>query len=688
VAISRVVCPLNCPDTCSMLVDIEGERIKSVRGDPEHPVTRGAVCTKLTHYSSVAESADRIWSPQKRVGPKGRGEFTPISWDEAAALICEQIVSVSKEFGSSAILPYTYTGTMGIVNRYAIERFFHAINASQLRRSICVDSAYAGWTATIGKVIGTDCSRMRDADLIVLWGINAMSTNMHIMTHIAQARAKGARFVVIDPYKNRTAAIADLHIKIKPGTDAALALAIAHVLIEENLIDLDYIEKYTLGFEELKKRAEEYSPARVAEITGLPVSTILDLARAYGRARAPFLRIGFGLSRNLNGAMMVRTVACLPGLVGAFRKPGGGCFLASGGVWDFDSDKLRRPDLMAAPTRTINMVQLGQALTELDPPVKLLYVCAANPATVTPDSSKILRGLARADLFTVVHDQVLTDTARFADVLLPAPTFLEYTDWYRSYGHYYIQKGGAAMARQGDTKTNWEAVSFFAGKLGLTEKALFETPEEIMGQCLRPDSPFMRGITLEALDSGKPMRAHVSADGDPFEHGFFTPSGKLEFFSSSLADQGLDPLPAHVSTTEGLTNEAMTARYPLHFMTPPSHFFLNASCGSGAYHKKQQGRPTVKVTPEDAEIRGIKDGDIVRIYNDRGECFTYAEVTDVVQPRVIVAEAGWWASRMPGGKGVNQLTTEELTDLGEGAAFHTCLVELEIANSQINLAAF
>lgn len=683
-AVSRVVCPLNCPDTCSMLVDIDEGRIKSVRGDPEHPFTKGAVCTKLSHYASVAESPDRIWSPQKRVGPKGSGEFTPISWDEAAALICDKIKSVSEAFGSSAILPYTYTGTMGIVNRYAIERFFHAINASQLKRSICVDSAYEGWTATIGKVIGTDCARMRDADLIVLWGINAMSTNMHIMTYIAQARARGARFIVIDPYRNRTAAIADLHVKTKPGTDAALALAMMNVLITEGLIDHDYIESHTLGFEELKKRAAEYDPERAADITGVSVATIFDLARAYGRAKAPFLRIGFGLSRNLNGAMMVRTVACLPGLVGAFRKPGGGCFLASGGVWDFDLDKLRRPDLMAVPTRVVNMVQLGQALTKLDPPVKLLYVCAANPATVTPDSARVLRGLARDDLFTVVHDQFMTDTARYADILLPAPTFLEYTDWYRSYGHYYIQKGPAAMPRQGDTKTNWETVSFLAGKLGLTDNALFETPEEIMGQCLRPDSPLMRGITLAALDSGRPMRAHVPADGDPFEHGFFTPSGKLEFFSHTLADRGLDPLPAHVATSEGLRNPEMTARYPLHLITPPSHFFLNSSCGGGTYHKKQQKRPTVKITAEDAELRGIKNGDVVRIYNDRGECFTYAEVTDAVQSRVIVAEAGWWASNMPGGKGVNQLTTDQLTDLGDGAAFHTCLVELEVASSQIN----
>lgn len=677
--ISRVVCPLNCPDTCSMLVDIDGGHIKSIRGDPEHPVTRGVVCTKLTHYSSVAESPERLKTPQKRAGPKGSGRFVPISWNEAADLICDQIRAVSAEYTPESILPYTYTGTMGIVNRYALDRFFHAINASRLQRSICVDGAYAGWNVTIGKVIGTDCSRMKDADLIVLWGINAMSTNMHIMPFVSAARAKGARLIVIDPYRNRTAAVADQHIKIRPGTDAALALGVMHVLISENLIDRNYIVQYTLGFEELGRRIEEYPPSRVSKITGMTAAEIVDFARAYGRARAPFLRIGLGLSRNLNGGMMVRTIACLPGLVGAFQKPGGGCFLASGGAWELDTEKLQRPDLLMKQTRIVNMVQLGRALTELDPPIKLLYVCASNPATIAPNSVKILNGLAREDLFTVVHDQFLTDTARFADVLLPAPTFLEYTDWYRSYGHYYIQKSPAVMARQGDTKTNWEAVSFLAEKLGLTEPALFESPEEIMQGCLRPESQFMRGITMEALERGGPVRAQIPMEGDPFANGFFTPSGKMEFYSRSLADRGMDPLPAHIPTKEGLENPALAERYPLHLLTPPSHFFLNSQCVVGAYHRRHQGRPTVKITSEDADARGVKNGDLVRVYNERGECLLYAEVTDSVQPNVVVAEAGWWGSFSPGGKSVNHLTTDELTDLGESAAFHTGLVELEIA---------
>ncbi len=672
VEFKRSVCPHDCPDTCGLLVGVEDGRAVSVKGDPAHPFTRGAICVKVRHYPERVYSPLRILHPLKRRGPKGKGEFQRISWDQALDEIANKYREIISNFGAEAILPYSYAGTMGVVQFHAGHPFFHRLGASKLDRTICSAAAEAGFEASMGAIPTTDIQTTVDSDLIIIWGSNTISTNMHAWPFFLEARRQGASIVVIDPYRNRTARQADRHHRLRPGTDAALALGMMHVLIDEDLIDHKFISGETLGFDRLEKRVGEYPPSRVERMTGVSANEIRQLARDYGGARAPYIRVGWGPARQLRGGMAVRTIALLPALVGATHKRGGGITRSTSAAFAFNTHTVLREDLAQSGVRTINMVQLGQALTELnEPPVKGLHIYHSNPAVVAPDSRRVIAGLERDDLFTVVHEHLLSETALYADLVLPATTSLESTDIYKSYGHYYLQMARPVIAPMGETRSTLAIFQELAQRFSFTEDCFYQTEEEIIRKLLQTDSPYLKGIPFERLAEGKPVRLNVPEQ--IFSGGFGTPSGRVEFYSQAMAKQGLDPLPDGTPSVD----EEGQGRFRLQLITPPRHQFLNSSFNEVDYLRNQAGRPTIMIHPLDAVARGIEDEGLVRVYNDRGECYLYAQLTKDTSPRVTVVEGLYWPRFMPMNRGINQLTSQRLTDMGRGCAFHCNLVEVE-----------
>ena len=666
----RAVCTKDCPDTCGLLAEVEDGRIVTVKGDPDHPFTDGFICQKAGHFPEHVHSPKRITTPLRRSGPKGAGKFEPIGWDEALDEVAARMKSISAEFGPQAILPYSYAGHMGLVHRNAGHAFFNRLGASRLNYTICSAAATAGYEASLGSGPSTEIQSACRSDYIIIWGSNTLTTNVHAWPHFNRARKAGATLVVIDPYRNRTARRADVHLMLKPGTDAALALAMMQVLIERDLIDRDFIAQKTTGFEKLKVRAAEYTPARAADICGLTEDLIVQLAEGYGRARAPYIRTGWGPARQLKGAMAMRTIALLPAVVGAFDKPGGGITRMLGGA-PGDLDCLKRPDLCPSGTRTVNMVELGKALTRLDdPPIKLLHVYQSNPAVVAPQSREVLAGLAREDLVVVVQEMFPTDTTRFADIVLPGASFLEVTDLYQAYGHNYIQLARPVIAPVGQSRSTLAIFQDLAARLGFKEQVFSLDEMDFIERFLREESPYLAGVDFEALSSGRAMRLNIPPN--PYAAGFLTPSGKVEFYSRALADQGLDPLP----DGQPLRDSAGGDRYRLEFITPPHHLFLNSAFNEIEELRQRAGQARVMIHPATARTRGIADGDPVRVFNDRGSCRFLAQVTDDTQAGLLVAEGLHWPSLAPGG-GANQLTSQRLTDMGETCAFHCNLVEVQ-----------
>jgi len=679
--IHKTVCPHDCPDTCSILATVEDGRVTHCDGDFDHPFTQGGLCHKVHSYAERIYSPLRVLFPMRRVGGKGEGRFARISWDEALTEVADRLKAVANDHGGEAILPFSYGGTLGLVQRKAGHAFFHRLGATRLKRNICDTAAEEAWLATYGACVGTDMEGIEQSDLVILWGINAVHTNLHGMHFVKRARHRGARLVVIDPYRNRTAKLADVHVMPRPGTDAALALAMACVLIREEMIDRAYIEAHTFGFAEYRREALKYPPGRAGEITGIAPEAILDLARAYGAARAPFIRVGNGLQRHTNGGQAIRAIACLPGLTGAFARPGGGALWESFGAFPVNFATIEAEHLQPHPTREVNMVQLGDALLTLDrPPVKALFVYQANPAANIPDQGKVVAGLRRSDLFTVVHEQVHTDTVDFADILLPATTSFEHLDLYRSYGHYHLQLAHPVIPPQGEARTNLQLFEALAARLGFTEPIFRRTTEELIQDLLAGDGLYLAGITWQRLASGEPIRVNFPRVGDPFAGSFGTPSGKLEFFSQRLAAKGLPAVPTYVPAAEG--HERKTPEFPFQLMTPPSKDFLNTSFGAVERMRLSEGKPRLKIHPEDAQARGIAFDTLVRVYNQRGDCLLYAEVTEDVPPGVLVAESIWWSKHHPGGRGINRLTSQRLTDLGDCSTLHENLVNVAVAEAQ------
>ncbi|MGH7384167.1 MAG: molybdopterin-containing oxidoreductase family protein [Candidatus Rokuibacteriota bacterium] len=674
------VCPHDCPSQCALQVTVEAGRITDVTGDPRHPFTRGVICGKVHDYAERVYGTTRILRPLRRIGPKGEGRFEPIGWDEAVDEIAHRWRRVIAQWGGEAILPFSYGGTLGLVQNRAGHPLFYALGASRLDRTICIGTAYAGWRGTLGTVTGNDSEQMVDSELIVLWGINASHTHINAMTLVKQARRRGAFVVCVDPYRTPTARQADWHLMPRPGTDGALALGAMHVLIGEGRVDPDYIQRATLGFAALAQHVKQYDPERVAAITGLAAEDIVAFARRYGATRAAFIRVGIGLSRHDNGGMTCRTIACLPALTGAYAHPAGGALLSSGSAFGLSSAALERADLMPEPApRMINMIHLGRALTDPDesPPVKALYVYNANPASVVPNQELVLQGLAREDLFTVVHEQHLTDTTDYADLVLPATTSMEHTDCYKSYGHFYVQLARPVIPPEGESRSNWEVTRLLARAMGLRDPHFGKTEDDLIREALASGDPSVAGITLERLEVERSMRLRVGRPYLPFADGAPTPSGKVEFVSESLAREGLPALPTYTPLVEGPEHAELIRRYPLQCIVPPNRFFLNSSFSQSELLRRRQRGPAVLLHPADGAARGIQSGDAVLVRSARGEARFSAELTDDTREGVAVVEGIWWSKHHPGGRGVNALTDDRTTDMGGGPALHSNLVQVE-----------
>ena len=674
------VCPHDCPSQCALEVTVEGGRITDVAGDRRHPFTRGVICGKVHDYAERVYGPTRVLTPLRRVGAKGEGRFEPIGWDEAVDEIAHRWRRIIAQWGAEAILPFSYGGTLGLVQFRAGHPLFHALGASRLDRTICVSTAYAGWQATLGTVTGSDSERMVDSDLIVLWGINASHTHINAMTLVKQARRRGAFVVCVDPYRTATARAADWHLMPRPGTDGALALGVMHVLIGEGRVDHDYIQRATLGFTALAHHVKAYDPERVAAITGLAAEDIVAFARRYGATRAAFIRVGIGLSRHDNGGMTCRTIACLPALTGAYAHGAGGALLSSTSAFGLAYAALERPDLMPDPApRVVNMVQLGRALTdaELRPPVKALYVYNANPATVVPNQELVLRGLAREDLFTVVHEQHLTDTTDYADLVLPATTSMEHTDCYKSYGHFYVQLARPVIQPEGESRSNWQVTRLLAGAMGLRDPHFAKSEDDLIREALASGDPSVEGVTLERLEAERAVRLRLPHPYLPFADGAPTPSGKVELVSESMARQGLPALPTYIPLVEGPEHTELRRRYPLQCIVPPNRFFLNSSFSQSELLRRRQRGPAVLLHPADGGARGIRTGDPVQVRSARGQARFTAELTEDTREGVAVVEGIWWSKHQPGGRGVNALTDDRTADMGGGPALHSNLVEVE-----------
>jgi anaerobic selenocysteine-containing dehydrogenase len=681
------VCPHDCPDTCGMRVTVEDGRAIRVEGDPTHPITRGFLCVKVNQYIEHVYSERRVLTPRRRIGPKGSGEFAAIGWDEALDEIAARFATIVEEHGAEAILPYSYSGTLGLLHNYSMDyRFFYRLGATLLQRTICTAAAVEGNRYTLGSYYGTDPEQFPGAKLIICWGTNPVTSNPHLLPFLKAAQEGGATLVVIDPRRTRTAERADWHLQPLPGSDAALALGLMHVIIAEGLHDEAYVRDHTLGFDELRKRAAEYPPARVAELTGIPAGEIVRLARLYATTKPAVIRLQYGMQRHSNGGMLVRVVTCLPALIGSWRDPSGGLLMSTSGGFGFNMGALQRPDLLGErQPRSVNMIELGAALTGLnDPPIKALFVYNADPVASTPDTNVVLAGLAREDLFTVVHDTYRTDTTRWADIILPATSQLEQLDLHKAYGNYYVQINTPAIAPLGESKSNTELFRLLAARMGFTEPCFADSDDDLIEQALDSTHPWMAGITRERLERERWVRLTLPQNGPdgafvPFaQGGFATPSGKVEFYSERLRALGHDPLPTHLPLAESAeATPELHARYPLTLLTPKAHHFINSTFNDVRTLTRREGRPTIEISPADAAARGIADGELVRVFNDRGECFLHALVIDRVRPGVVASPATWWASTFRGGNGINALTPSRPADMGGGATFYTNLVQVE-----------
>lgn len=681
----RVVCPHDCPDTCVMSVEVEGDKAVGLGGDPDHRFTGGFLCAKVNHYLDRVYSPDRLLHPLKRVGPKGEGRFERISWDEALDTIAQRFRQVVADPGPQAIMPYSYAGNMGLLGFGSMDRrFFQSLGASLLDRTICASAGARGYEATVGATIGFDPEAIVEARLIVAWGANIVSSNVHLWPFVEEARRRGARLVTVDPFRSRTAEKSDEHLALLPGTDAALALGMMHVIFRDGLEDRAFLDEHTVGARELEERAKEWTPERTAETTGLGASQVEAFARDYARTHPSAIRMNYGLNRHAGGGMAVRTVACLPAVVGAWRHPGGGALLSSSGAFPVNREALERPDLTPPGTRTLNMSLLGQILNDdsLAPPVRALYVYNSNPAAVAPDQESVRRGLTRDDLFTVVHEQFQTDTADFADIVLPATTTLEHYDLHKSYGHLYVSLSRPAIPPRGEALPNTEVFRRLAARMGLDDPCLQESDEEMARQAFHWDHPRMKGITFERLEKEGTVRLSVPDPYTPFaEGGFPTASGKCELRSEALAAEGSDPVAGYVPPRESVASAPKLAeRYPLAFISPPAHHFLNSTFSAQPVFVRREGEAAVTVHPDDAASRGIAEGDMVRVFNDRGEFLARARVSDAARRGLVVGLSIWWAKMCPGGRNANAVIGQGLTDMGGGATFYDALVDVAPAS--------
>jgi anaerobic selenocysteine-containing dehydrogenase len=743
----KAACPHDCPDACGVLITVQDGRATRIQGDPEHPVTRGFLCAKVAKYLDRVYSPDRVMYPMRRIVPKGpaagasssRTEehgfaagHTPvppfdsqvwrqISWDEALDEIASRFQKIASEFGSEAILPYSYGGTLGALNSGSMDRrFFHRLGASQLDRTICSAAGEAGLKSVLGAKLGTEPEQFRHSKYIIAWAANIHGTNVHLWPFIAEARRNGAKLVVIDPYKTRTAACADWYLPINPGTDAALALGMMHVIIGENLHDADYVSKYTLGFEPLREKVKNYPPERVAQWTGISANDIRKLAREYATVRPSVIRLNYGVQRSEGGGMATRCVVMLPCITGSWKDVGGGLQMSVSDAPSLNSAALKRTDLMGTAlgheARTLNMVELGRVLNEVnDPPVKALFVYSSNPAAVCPHHNDVVRGLMRPDLFTVVHEQFFTDTTDYADIVLPATTFFEHKDLQKAYGHYFLQVSNQAIAPLGECRSNVEMFRALAERMGFEEDCFRQSVDEMIDLALESDDPWMEGLDRETLESGpvrlrfeasaagetarslptlstqsrnfaagQPVAVHVSPEPVPaflpFASGNFrTASGKAELYCEALNEQGLDPVAEFIPPVES-RHGGKKMGLPLELLARKADNFLNTTFSNlpSVQHMEESG--FLEISAADAQPRGILEGDRVRVFNHRGDILLRARVDGKVQPGVVSATLNW-VKTTPGFQSINSLTSEKLTDMGNSATFYSVLVEVELSRN-------
>jgi len=678
----RSVCPLNCPDSCGIVTQVEDGRVVRTTGDPDHPITRGWLCRKGNRYLERHTSPDRLLYPMRRIGPKGAGQFERISWDAALDAIAERWQEIGARWGPESIVPYGYSGTMGVVQRVAGERrFLNRLGASILDRSICSEAGHAAMRLTLGGSYGADPEDLPNSRLILLWGYNPAATNPHAVPLIQEAKRNGAFVVAIDPRVTESARFADWHLRPYPGTDGALALAVANLLFQDGLADLDFLEQHTLGWEAFRARAAEFPVERAADITRLDVDDIRRLARLYGERRPGMVTTGPGLQRHTNGGQAMRCLLALPAVTGQYGTSGGG-FLYNNRYLSWDPEVLGRDrELRQGTPRTISINQIGEALLAADPPIRSLLVVNGNPAAVAQHQVKVTQGLLRDDLFTVVHEVFPTDTVRYADIVLPATMQLEQFDLHLSYWSLYLRLNLPAVAPPGEARSNLDLYQALARRMGYTEPSLFQSPEEIVRDLLQTPSPLLADVTWERLVEEPHVRLSLpTRPWVPYADGHFpTPSGKLELYAASLADDGLDPLPSW--TPEKESPEAspdLFDRYPLKLLTPKEQHFLGSSFANLPNFRKLAGEPVVQIHPDDAAARGIGDGALVEVRNDRGACRLRVHVTEDVLPGVVVSEVVHWQQHGVDGRNVNWTTPDDLTDLGGNSSYHTNLVEVRL----------
>ena len=667
----RGACPHDCPDTCAWQVTVENGIAVKLVGDADHPITRGGLCAKVNPYLERVYSPERVLYPLRRTGPKGEGQFAPVSWDEALDDIAARLRPLIDDDPTS-IMPFSYLGTMGLVQGSSLDRrFFARIGATRLVRAVCGGAGGAGVSMINGTSLGMMPQDLEHSRFIIIWGGNPIVTNLHLWPLIRKAKASGATIVVIDPLRTRSAAAADWHIQPLPGTDAALALGMMRVIIEEGLHDAEYVARYTVGFAELRERLASFSPEQVAAMTGVPAAELIRLARAYASTRPAAIRLLVGLEHHANGAEIYGAIACLPALTGAWRERGGGLayFTAALHFTALNADAVTMPELEDPTIRELNMVQLGRVLSDdaLDPPIRALIVYGGNPLATMPNQGLIARGLQREDLFTVVHEQFLTDTARFADYVLPATTQLEHLDLMWSWGHPYLALNSPAIAPRGESVPTSELFRRLAARLELHEPYLFTSDEALIRLALDSDHPWLDGIAWERLQEEGWAKLNIPEPWLPYaEGGFATASGKAELMSKTLA----------MAAWAGKGNGA-SDQYPLSLITAKSALhFLNSSFANLPRLLKAEGEPRLLIHPDDAGPRGIIDGDAVEVCNALGCLSLRASVGEGVRSGVVAMPSGWWPSLSPGGHAANLLTPDGLSDAGGGGDFHDARVEV------------
>ncbi|MCK6628891.1 MAG: molybdopterin oxidoreductase family protein [Anaerolineae bacterium] len=674
-------CPHDCPDTCGIVTEVEDGRAVNFYADPDHPITEGWLCAKVRPYLERVYHPDRLQYPLRRVGPKGSGQWARITWDEAISEIAGRWQEIIAQYGAAAILPYSYSGTLGLVQMTVTSsRLWNRLGASQLERAICGAAAEYAVEATLGARHSQPYEDVAHSKLVIIWGHNPVSTAPHFMPQLKNAQRNGCRVVVIDPRRTRTARGADWHLAPLPNTDGVLALGLAHVIVAEKLHNESWLENQTVGWPQLKERLAAYEPARVAAITGLPETAIIDLARLYATTQPALIKFADGLQRHQHGGQTVRALLTLPALTGQYGVRGGGVAYSTSGYFKWAG--VSHGENCPPPARSVNMNRLGAALTGevTDPPIMSLYVFGSNPAAIAPNAGKIIEGLQREDLFTVVHELFMTDTADYADIVLPATSQLEHADLHKAYGHTMLTYNHPAIPPLGESKSNWEVMNLLAAALGFKEPWLHQSVDEVIEEILMASAqhnPAFRGITLAQLKQGRPVPLALDSATPFADLRFPTSSGKVELFSQRLAEAGHDPLPGWTDPQEVVSyDSASPPRLLAHFASPltlisgAAHHFVTSSMANQPSLLEREGTPFVEINPADAAIRSITDGDTVVVENERGWCTLRAVVTDAIRPGVLASPKGRWA-KLDGGRNVNWTTPDALADLAGQSTFHS-----------------